>query len=52
VNPEEDAAEALHILSEHGVRQVPVVKGGRVVGLLRRQDIIRWHQLQNQAMAS
>jgi CBS domain-containing protein len=42
VKPDEDAAEALPILSEHDVRQVPVVEGGRLVGLLRRQDIIRW----------
>jgi CBS domain-containing protein len=52
VNPEEDAAEALHKLSERDIRQVPVVESGHLVGLLRRQDIIRWLQLQNQATAS
>ena len=52
INPEEDAAEALHKLSERDIRQVPVVESGHLVGLLRRQDIIRWLQLQNQATAS
>ena len=52
INPEEDAAEALHKLSERDIRQVPVVESGHLAGLLRRQDIIRWLQLQNQATAS
>lgn len=52
VNPDEDASEALHKLSERDIRQVPVVEAGRLVGLLRRQDIIRWLQLQNHSTAS
>jgi CBS domain-containing protein len=52
VNPEEDAADVLHKLSEGDIRQVPVVQAGRLVGLLRRQDIIRWLQLQNQPTTS
>lgn len=52
VNPEEEVSEALRKLSERDVNQVPVVEGGRLVGLLRRQDIIRWLQLQNQSLAN
>jgi Zn-dependent protease/CBS domain-containing protein len=52
VKPDEDAADALHKLSERDVRQIPVVQAGHLVGLLRRQDIIRWLQIQNQSTAS
>jgi len=51
-NPNKEISEALRKLSERDVRQVPVIEGGRLVGLLRRQDIIRWLQLQKQTMAS
>lgn len=43
----EDASEALEKLTRRDVRQVPVVDNGRLVGLLRRRDIIRWLQLQS-----
>ncbi len=43
--PEEDVAEALNKLVERDVRQLPVVKDDALVGLLRRQDIMRWLQL-------
>ncbi|MFP3896174.1 MAG: site-2 protease family protein [Anaerolineales bacterium] len=42
VTPNEDAAEALHKLARSEVRQLPVVEGGELVGLLRRRDIVRW----------
>jgi Zn-dependent protease/CBS domain-containing protein len=51
VVPEEDAAEALNDLQRQGVRQLPVVAaetGRRLVGLLRRRDILRWLQLQGE----
>ncbi len=40
--PDEDAAEALHKLASSEVRQLPVVTGRELVGLLRRPDIVRW----------
>ena len=46
VTPSEDASKALRELARRDVRQLPVVEGGRVVGLLRRRDIVRWLQLQ------
>ena len=41
-----EADEALHQLGQLDVRQVPVLENGRLVGLVRRRDIMRWLQLQ------
>ncbi len=45
VTPDEDAAEALRALTQHDTAQLPVVRNGEVVGMLRRRDIARWVQL-------
>ncbi len=45
-SPTEDAAAALREMTRREVRQLPVVEGGRVVGLLRRRDIVRWLHIQ------
>ena len=45
VTPDEDVNEALNLLVQYDVRQLPVIEDGRFVGLLRRVDIIRWMQL-------
>jgi Zn-dependent protease/predicted transcriptional regulator len=47
VSPQEDATEALQKLARRDVRQMPVVQNGRLVGMLRRRDILRWLQLQS-----
>ncbi len=44
VPPEEDLADAFHQLVSKDVRQVPVMRDGRLVGMLRRSDILRWLQ--------
>ena len=49
VAPDEDGAEALDRLAQRDVRQVPVTHGGRLVGLLRRRDIIKWLQLHSES---
>lgn len=46
--PDDDASEALNKLGRRDVRQLPVVSHGRLVGLLRRRDIIRWLQLHSE----
>jgi len=42
VQPDQDAAEALAILTRKDVNQLPVIEGDRLRGLLRREDILRW----------
>jgi Zn-dependent protease/CBS domain-containing protein len=45
--PREEASDALNKLARRDVRQMPVVQDGRVVGMLRRRDILRWLQMQS-----
>jgi CBS domain-containing protein len=45
VAPQEDAAEALNKLMQRDVGQLPVLRDGQMVGLLRRRDIVKWLQL-------
>ncbi|MBU0496167.1 MAG: site-2 protease family protein [Chloroflexi bacterium] len=49
VSPADDAAETLDKLSERDVNQLPVLRGGDLVGLLRRRDVVRWLQFQSQS---
>lgn len=44
--PGEDAEEAFNKLTTRDVRQLPVMEGNELVGLLRRRDVLRWLQLQ------
>jgi CBS domain-containing protein len=45
--PDESAATALTKLTNRDVEQLPVVDGdGRLLGMLRRRDILRWLELQ------
>lgn len=47
VPPQLDAAEALELLGSRDVNQVPVVDGDKLVGLLRREDIVKWLSLRS-----
>jgi Zn-dependent protease/predicted transcriptional regulator len=49
VKADEDASDALDKFNRRDVRQLPVLQDGRMVGLLRRSDIVRWLQLQQGA---
>ena len=51
VGPREDAGEALAQLASRGVNQLPVLEGGKLVGLLRREDVLKWLAL-NEAPAA
>lgn len=42
---DENVAEALQMLQKDDLRQLPVISDGKLVGLLRRRDIVRWLQL-------
>jgi len=48
VAPEEDVTDAFDRLQMKDIRQLPVVAGNKIVGLLRRKDIVRWLQFQSQ----
>ncbi|HEV2665272.1 MAG TPA: site-2 protease family protein [Blastocatellia bacterium] len=52
VTPQENASEALDRLERSNVRQAPVVQNGRLVGLLRRSDIMKWLQTQSKFVTS
>lgn len=47
VSPDDEAAEALNKLAQHDIRQLPVLSGGRLAGLFRRHDIVKWLQWQS-----
>jgi CBS domain-containing protein len=46
--PEEDVSAAFSRLESEDIRELPVVIHNKVVGLLRRKDIVRWLQWQSQ----
>jgi Zn-dependent protease/predicted transcriptional regulator len=46
VAPDDDASVALERLTGENLDQMPVVKDGRLHGLLWRRDIVRWLELQ------
>jgi Zn-dependent protease len=45
VAPSENLAGVLQRLSEHDVNQLPVIEGGRVLGLITRGDMMRFIQV-------
>lgn len=45
---DEDATDAWQKLLRQDVRQLPVVQGSTLTGLLRRRDIIRWLQVHSE----
>ncbi|MEJ2207882.1 MAG: site-2 protease family protein [Anaerolineae bacterium] len=47
VSPDEEAADALELLQQRDVRQLPVMRDGKLAGILRRRDIVKYLQLQS-----
>jgi Zn-dependent protease/predicted transcriptional regulator len=45
VAPGTDAVEALGLLDGRDVNQLPVVESGHLLGLVRREDVLRWMSL-------
>ncbi len=52
VTPESPLTEALQEMSERDIHQIPVVRGDQLVGLLTRNDVIRFIQLRNEVPRS
>lgn len=48
VRPDEDASDAFDKLSRRDVRQLPVVENDKLVGVLRRSDIVKWLQFSSE----
>ena len=46
-SPDDDAADDLDKLAKQDVHQLPVVRDGKLVGLLRQSDILKWLHLQS-----
>jgi len=41
LSPEQDLDEALQLLARHQVRRLPVVEGGKLVGIVAQADVAR-----------
>ncbi len=48
VAPDADLREAIRLMAESGLHQLPVVRDGRVAGLLSRADIVRYLQVREE----
>ncbi len=45
VAPHEDTRTALALMQEHGIRHLPVVSEGQIVGLLSERDVLTMYRL-------
>jgi Zn-dependent protease len=52
ISSKEDASEAFNKLARRDVGQIPVIDNGQLVGILRRQDIVRYLQAASNSMSS
>ena len=48
VSPDDDADKILNSLTTKDIHQVPVVEGGKVLGIIRHSDILRYIQLRSE----
>jgi Zn-dependent protease/CBS domain-containing protein len=52
LTPRQDAMEAFQKMASREMRQMPVVQNGKLVGMLRRSDILRWLKVQSEMTGS
>ena len=45
VSPRDEAFDVLALLGQRDLNQLPVVDNGRLVGMIRREDILKWLSL-------
>lgn len=50
VGPGDASERALQLITQRSVNQLPVIEGGRLLGLVRREDILRWLSLHGDAL--
>jgi CBS domain-containing protein len=41
IAPEEEASVAMKMMNEKGIRRLPVMDAGRLVGIVSREDLVR-----------
>ena len=51
VGPDSELSAALQLMDRDGVNQLPVIAGGRVLGMLSREDVISYLQTLRQLRA-
>jgi CBS domain-containing protein len=42
VNPSQTVEECMHIVTERRIRHLPVMEGGRIVGMVSIGDLVNW----------
>jgi CBS domain-containing protein len=42
LTPQQDTMEAFALVAQKNLNQLPVVDDGKLVGLVRREDILKW----------
>jgi Zn-dependent protease/CBS domain-containing protein len=52
ISPDDDAFEALMTISRNAIRQLVVMEGDQMFGLVRRRDIVRFLQLESEEFSS
>lgn len=52
VSPHEDAMQAFQKLTQREMRHIPVVENGKLVGRVRRRDLLRWLQVRSDMVGS
>jgi CBS domain-containing protein len=52
VTTSEDAMNAFEKLTRKEMRQIPVVRNGQLIGMLRTRDVLRWLQMRSEMMSS
>lgn len=48
IGADDDASDALNAISKRSIRQLVVMEGDQMIGLVRRRDIVRFLQLQSE----
>jgi CBS domain-containing protein len=52
LGPDDDASEALQLITSNAVRQLVVLENDELFGLVRRRDIVRFLQVQSDEISS
>lgn len=50
--PEQNAFAALELLGQRDLNQLPVIEDNQLVGLLRREDVVRWLSLHDNSVGA